>query len=738
MARSINVVLTLDTKNFDKKTKQATRELGTLGRQGKVTTGSIIGLAARFAPLAAGIAAAAGAFKGLSSALNVSAEFEKTRVTLGNIVGTAEGGEKAFQQLRDVALELPIAFNELSSAAPALATVSKDINELEANTRLAADIAANFGIPFETAAGQLQRAFSAGAGAADVFREKGVLAAAGFEAGVKVSVEETRKRIAEFGDSIEGASAKLNTTFAGALNQTGDAFEIFQESIGEVIKPEFTAFLNGLVDAFRENKDAILEFGQAIGQNVIAGLKAFARGIATGIDIVLSLGATAKKIAQGIRRNFGDQIKVVADFVVKAFAGIVEAVSLVGVGIGKLISLTTGVDDVENFFNNINEAAERVRREGLGAIEEVGEGMATFIPVTTARDTVDAFIATVEDGADAIRESDQAVKDAADTLTGDYTIALGGAGNAVKKLTEEQKELVEKLEGQVRTSAIKEYTKLLNEGAIKSEEFTELVKSLATAMKVELALAQEALARGIPLSTIFDENSFASQEFVNALDQLQDALDGTVLTSENYSTIQELVKAMVDESNLSLEQQLFLLKLLENQFMEQEGLLSFLNTLGAAQKALSEDLATAFLEGESAGEAFQDFFKKMVKQILADILRLQIIQPILGSLFGLSFGAGGSVTGMDFGGSFFGGLFGGGKANGGPVMKNRPYIVGEQGPELFMPTAGGNVLPNSALGGGQVTYNINAVDARSFKELVASDPEYLYNVTQVGARRQPR
>ena len=194
---------------------------------------------------------------------------------------------------------------------------------------------------------------------------------------------------------------------------------------------------------------------------------------------------------------------------------------------------------------------------------------------------------------------------------------------------------------------------------------------------------------------------------------------------------------MVDESNLSLEQQIFLLKLLENQFMEQEGLLSFLNTLGAAQKALSEDLATAFLEGQSAGEAFQDFFKKMVKQILADILRLQIIQPILGSLFGLSFGAGGSVTGMDFGGSIIGGLFGGGKANGGPVMKNRPYIVGEQGPELFMPTAAGTVMPNNTLGG-QVTYNINAVDARSFKELVATDPEFIFNVTQVGARRQPR
>ena len=92
------------------------------------------------------------------------------------------------------------------------------------------------------------------------------------------------------------------------------------------------------------------------------------------------------------------------------------------------------------------------------------------------------------------------------------------------------------------------------------------------------------------------------------------------------------------------------------------------------------------------------------------------------------------------------GLFG--LASGGPAKAGQPYIVGEEGPELFIPKASGTVIPNDQTmamaggpglgGGGQVTYNINAVDARSFKELVASDPEYLYNVTQVGARRQPR
>jgi len=40
-----------------------------------------------------------------------------------------------------------------------------------------------------------------------------------------------------------------------------------------------------------------------------------------------------------------------------------------------------------------------------------------------------------------------------------------------------------------------------------------------------------------------------------------------------------------------------------------------------------------------------------------------------------------------------------GMANGGPVGANVPYIVGERGPELFVPDVAGNIVPNHALGG---------------------------------------
>ena len=45
---------------------------------------------------------------------------------------------------------------------------------------------------------------------------------------------------------------------------------------------------------------------------------------------------------------------------------------------------------------------------------------------------------------------------------------------------------------------------------------------------------------------------------------------------------------------------------------------------------------------------------------------------------------------------FLGGLF---KAKGGPVTGGNPYIVGEKGPELFVPGSSGNIVPNNKLGG---------------------------------------
>ena len=129
-------------------------------------------------------------------------------------------------------------------------------------------------------------------------------------------------------------------------------------------------------------------------------------------------------------------------------------------------------------------------------------------------------------------------------------------------------------------------------------------------------------------------------------------------------------------------------------------------------------------------------FQNMLAQIAEDMLRSNIKQ-IFASLF-TSTGAQGTAAA---GGSIFGaiGSFMG-FADGGTIPTNNPVLVGERGPEIISGAKGMNVTPNNALSSGSptyVTYHINAVDAPSFKSMIAADPSFIYAVSQQGARTVP-
>ena len=84
--------------------------------------------------------------------------------------------------------------------------------------------------------------------------------------------------------------------------------------------------------------------------------------------------------------------------------------------------------------------------------------------------------------------------------------------------------------------------------------------------------------------------------------------------------------------------------------------------------------------------------------------------------------------------------FGGFRQNGGPVQAGQAYVVGEAGPELFVPSVGGNIVANGESGGGgggtTIINNISAIDSQSFNTALARDPEFVSNVVARGQRSQ--
>jgi hypothetical protein len=98
---------------------------------------------------------------------------------------------------------------------------------------------------------------------------------------------------------------------------------------------------------------------------------------------------------------------------------------------------------------------------------------------------------------------------------------------------------------------------------------------------------------------------------------------------------------------------------------------------------------------------FQESWSKAFRQILDDVVKL-ILQMYVFQALSSSFGK------TSFMGALFAGM-GGGRASGGPVSSGMAYLVGESGPEVFMPGSSGSIAPNGALGGVHTT---NIIDAR--------------------------
>ncbi len=157
------------------------------------------------------------------------------------------------------------------------------------------------------------------------------------------------------------------------------------------------------------------------------------------------------------------------------------------------------------------------------------------------------------------------------------------------------------------------------------------------------------------------------------------------------------------------------------------------DTINGFTRDFTNNLVDGLMQGELK-------FKDFAKNVLATIMKMSL-NKVFTNFFsmitgGMGAGGGGIMGGIS---KVFAGLF----DNGGFIGAGKVGLVGERGPELV--TGPANVIGRAdtaqLMGGGgstTVNYNISAVDALSFKQMVAQDPEFIYSITQRGARGIPR
>ena len=174
----------------------------------------------------------------LKGFLDAGIEVENLGIQLKALFGSAEAGAKALEQVTKFASETPFELRNIQQGVTALATVADKAEEMGISfdelLKITGNTAVQLGGDFAQASLNIQKSFSAGIGSADLFRDRAVTAMAGFEAGVKVSVDESIKGLAKAfgtGGQYGELTKELSETTFGTISNLKDAFFQFQVAV---------------------------------------------------------------------------------------------------------------------------------------------------------------------------------------------------------------------------------------------------------------------------------------------------------------------------------------------------------------------------------------------------------------------------------------------------------------------------------------------------------------------------
>jgi lambda family phage tail tape measure protein len=175
----------------------------------------------------------------------------------------------------------------------------------------------------------------------------------------------------------------------------------------------------------------------------------------------------------------------------------------------------------------------------------------------------------------------------------------------------------------------------------------------------------------------------------------------------------------------------------------QYGQQAFDSMVGSMSNALTQFVRTGKL-------SFKDLARSIISDLIAIQLRAQataLFSRLIGGMFtGPTVGPGMAAAALPAGFDQY--LAARPMATGGPVTGNSPYLVGERGPELFVPNRGGTIVPTNqlanAMGGGQtINYNgpfiqnMSAIDTQSGVQFLAQNKQAVWAANQSAQRSLP-
>lgn len=567
-----------------------------------------------------------------------------------------------------------------------------------------------------------------------------------------------REKVGEFVQTGGGGMKDFFEQIAPKVGVTADAFRnlsgpqalqlyvdtlqkagLSQEQMSfylESMASDTTALIPLLRDGGKEMTalgDAAAQTGQIMNGQTIYAAKELSnqmdqlKGMAAGVRNEIA-GALIPSLVE-----VGNQMKVVGSqgsavtLVASGIATVFETVTALGVNVGYVLK------QIRNEIGGIGAQAAAVMRGDFAQAAEIGRMMKA--DAAAARAQVDKDTEAIINARNKIIGTGSGVRGAGfvdPRILGTTPVAetVGAWVPPTKpgKTNKPKAEKSEKSEAERNFEAIQQQIAALNAQAATfgMSEKAATLWSLANDGATEAQLKQAgATLDQIEMLKFLEEEMKRAADEQDRLNQLLEATPTAKI--KEMSADVDILKQAFDNGMISMDQYVEAVQTRLGTLPEQVGTVA--NSMDEFAKSAAQNMQSAF--ADFLFDPFKDGlggmlkgFGQMIQRMIAEAASAQL----MGMLFG-NMGKTGEIGGLVGQGlNWLGAAFGGARASGGSVATGHAYLVGERGPEMFVPSTAGAIVPNGAAAGGQRSeYNISVT-------VPAGSPQETRRAAAAGAR----
>lgn len=651
------------------------------GAAAKTASAGVRGLGAAFSAALAPIAAITAAVGFFGKAIAVSSDREADVRALADSLAQMGKTTKDLRLLQEQADKFGNAtlFNQedFTKASKNLTSFTDiALKDYDRIIKASADIATKTGGNVQEASLQLAKALNAPSQNLSALSRSGIQFSEAQKQVIK-GLEETGKKaeaqkliLAELEKQYGGAAEAAAGGFAGSLDTLGEQFRDYQEGVGQIAQKVLKPFVDGLAAVFgaiSKVQPAFQLFLEGVGK-IVGAFAPIGEALFGNADIWGAWGdvlVNAYKIAavvandvayviRGMAERLASILKRVMTFVSDTFTSISNGLtSFFG---GAATSSATGMQGI---VQNVVTGVRKIREIIAGLINVTGPGFVSKMFGFDAGSFLTGGLGALASGIEGVAGYVTSVQARADALelpsfeVGAGTGVGGVFGGADGKDGKGGKG--KKAGKSKRNKEQEEHNRLMRE-------------ALGIALKQTGAFTEQ-------LTSLDDQKAILEAKLVGNEREVLLALK-----------IRDATKDLAPEFANVIEQKLRGVDALERQVEEMKKLKKETDLLAGVWSGVGNEVKGIF---DALISGTQDW-----NSVLTDTLR-----SFSNLLINAGFSAIGQSAGKD---SLLGKLFGGFRANGGPVSPGKSYMVGERGPEMFVPSGKGSIVANKDLGGGTV------------------------------------